>query len=118
MSGQGLCSHPGLPEMVAGAKAAGCQVALLTNGTLLNVRLAEEFIKAGLDELRISLWAANEEQYRVLNPGTRPEMFHRALEGVRSMAAAKREARPTALDSRAPAHRPPVLPPDWRDPWI
>jgi radical SAM protein with 4Fe4S-binding SPASM domain len=85
--------HPGLLEMVAAAKAAGCQVALLTNGTLLNVRLAEEFIKAGLDELRISLWAANEEEYRLLNPGTRPEMFHRALEGVRSVAAAKRERR-------------------------
>ena len=85
--------HPGLLEMVAAAKAAGCQVALLTNGTLLNVRLAEEFIKAGLDELRVSLWAANEEEYRVLNPGTRPEMFHRALEGVRSVAAAKRERR-------------------------
>ena len=85
--------HPGLLEMVAAAKAAGCQVELLTNGTLLNAQFADEFIKAGLDALRVSLWAANEEQYRVLNPGTRPEMFHRALEGVRSVAAARRERR-------------------------
>ena len=85
--------HPGLPEMVAAAKAAGCRVELLTNGTLLTPRLAQELIQAGLDELRVSLWAANEEEYRILNPGTRIEMFHRALEGVRSMAAARREGR-------------------------
>ncbi len=83
--------HPGLVEMVTAAKAAGCQVTLLTNGTLLTLRLAEDFIKVGLDELRVSLWACNEEEYRLLNPGARPEMFHRALEGVRSVAAARRE---------------------------
>jgi radical SAM protein with 4Fe4S-binding SPASM domain len=83
--------HPGLLDMVVAAKAAGCQVTLLTNGTLLNLRLAEELIKAGLDELRVSLWAANEEEYRALHPGARQEMFHRALEGVRSVVAARRE---------------------------
>ena len=96
--------HPGLVEMMAAAKAAGCRVKLLTNGTLLDPRLAEEFIKAGLDELRVSLWASNEEEYRALNPGIRPEMFHRALEGVRSVAAARRErqsARPWIV-----VHRP------------
>ena len=82
--------HPRLVEMVAAAKAAGCRVNLLTNGTLLNLRLAEEFIKAGLDELRVSLWASNEEEYSLLHPGVRPEMFQRALEGVRSVATAKR----------------------------
>jgi radical SAM protein with 4Fe4S-binding SPASM domain len=96
--------HPGLPEMVAAAKAAGCRVELLTNGTLLNPQLADELIKAGLDELRVSLWAANEEEYRILNPGTRPEMFHRALEGVRSVAAARRERR--SPRPRIVVHRP------------
>jgi radical SAM protein with 4Fe4S-binding SPASM domain len=84
--------HPGLVEMVAAAKAAGCRVTVLTNGTLLDVRLAEEFIRAGLDEIRVSLWAATDEEYRLLHPGARPEMFHRAVEGVRSVAAAKRES--------------------------
>jgi MoaA/NifB/PqqE/SkfB family radical SAM enzyme len=83
--------HPGLVEMVGAAKAAGCRVTLLTNGTLLNQRLAGEFIKAGLDELRVSLWASTEEEYRFLNPGARPEMFQRALEGVRSVVAARHE---------------------------
>ena len=83
--------HPGLVEMIAAAKAAGCQVVMLTNGTLLDPRLAAEFIRAGLDELRVSLWASNAEEYGALNPGVRPEMFHRALEGVRSVAAARRQ---------------------------
>jgi len=82
--------HPSLIEMVAAAKEAGCRVTLLTNGTLLTLRLAEEFITAGLDELRVSLWASTEEEYRTLYPGVRPEMFHRVLEGVRSMVAARR----------------------------
>ena len=84
--------HPGLPEMVAAAKAAGCRVELLTNGTLLNPHLAHQFITAGLDELRVTLWASDEEEYRSLNPGTKPEMFHRTLAGVRT-AAARREKR-------------------------
>ena len=83
--------HPGLVEMIAAAKAAGCRVVMLTNGTLLDPRLAAEFIRAGLDELRVSLWASDEEEYGALNPGVRPEMFHRALEGVRSVAAARRQ---------------------------
>jgi radical SAM protein with 4Fe4S-binding SPASM domain len=83
--------HPGLADMVAAAKAASCRVVMLTNGILLNMRLAEEFIKAGLDELRVSLWASNEKEYRLLNPGARPEMFHRTLEGVRLVVAARRK---------------------------
>ena len=83
--------HPGLIDMVAAAKGAGCQVTLLTNGTLLEGRRAEALVGAGLDELRVSLWAANEEEYRVLHPGARPGMFQRALKGVRSVVAARGE---------------------------
>jgi radical SAM protein with 4Fe4S-binding SPASM domain len=85
--------HPGLEGMLVAAKEAGCHVTMLTNGTLLNLQLAEEFIRIGLDELRVSLWAADEEEYRILHPGVRAEMFQRVLEGVRSTVAAKRERR-------------------------
>jgi radical SAM protein with 4Fe4S-binding SPASM domain len=85
--------HPGLTEMVAAAKETGFQVILLTNGTLLQAHHAEVFVKAGLDELRISLWASDEEEFRALYPGSNPKLFHRALAGARLLAAAKRERR-------------------------
>jgi MoaA/NifB/PqqE/SkfB family radical SAM enzyme len=85
--------HPGLLEMVAAAKAAGCRVMLVTNGTLLGAKLAEELISAGLDEIMVSLWASDEEEYRSLNPGTRPEMFQRTVAGLQAVASAKRARR-------------------------
>ena len=87
----GALSLTGLVEMIAVARRAGDQVVMLTNGTLLEPRLAAEFIRAGLDELRVSLWASDAEEIRCPEPGVRPEMFHRALEGVRSVAAARRQ---------------------------
>jgi MoaA/NifB/PqqE/SkfB family radical SAM enzyme len=96
--------HPGLVEMVTAARSAGCHVTLLTNGTLLEADLAEKFIEAGLDELRVSLWASDEEEYRLLNPGTRPEMFHRALAGIKTVVEARRKFR-SALP-RIVVHRP------------
>ena len=96
--------HPGLAEMVAAARGAGCAVTLLTNGTLLGPGHAREFTDAGLDELRVSLWASDEEEYRTQYPGSPPTLFHRAVEGVRSFAVACRAR--GGLRPRIVLHRP------------
>ncbi len=66
--------HPGIIHMVAAAKAASCYTVLLTNGTLLS-RSARELIRAGLDELRVSLWVTDADEYRSLYPGSSPNHF-------------------------------------------
>jgi radical SAM protein with 4Fe4S-binding SPASM domain len=96
--------HPDIGEMVRSASAAGCRVVLLTNGTLLEPHHVSEFSAAGLDELRVSLWAADEEEYAAQYPGTAVRFFQQAIDGVRSFAAernARGERRP-----RIVLHRP------------
>lgn len=56
-------AHKQLPEMVAKAKALGASVELITNGTLLNKKIARELIDAGLDILWVSLDGARPESY-------------------------------------------------------
>lgn len=56
-------THPHLPEMVAQAKAQGLTVELITNGTLLEPRLARALIEAGLDLLWVSIDGTTAESY-------------------------------------------------------
>ena len=53
-----------LPKMVRYLKDRGTYVLFNTNGTVLNERNGRALIAAGLDELRVSLDAANEKSYR------------------------------------------------------
>jgi MoaA/NifB/PqqE/SkfB family radical SAM enzyme len=55
--------HPGLVSMVEQAKAAGAPVEVITNGTLLDARYAQNLIAAGLDVLWVSLDGATPESY-------------------------------------------------------
>jgi MoaA/NifB/PqqE/SkfB family radical SAM enzyme len=56
-------AHPQIVEMVAGAKALGAPVELITNGTLLTREMSQGLIKAGLDILWVSLDGAKPESY-------------------------------------------------------
>src|SRR5579864_691931 len=53
-----------LPEMVSYLKDRGVFVLFNTNGTVLNERNGRALMTAGLDELRVSLDAANAKTYR------------------------------------------------------
>lgn len=55
-----------LPAMVAEAHARGARVLFNTNAIALSVRMAERLIVAGLDELRVSMDAADPHTYRRL----------------------------------------------------
>ena len=69
-------SHPSIVEMVAGAKALGGQVELITNGTLLTASLSLELIRAGLDRLWVSLDGAHAQSYSDVRLGAElPEVL-------------------------------------------
>jgi radical SAM protein with 4Fe4S-binding SPASM domain len=53
-----------LPGMVAEAHRRGARVLFNTNALALNPRLAEQLVEAGLDELRVSMDAADGRTYR------------------------------------------------------
>lgn len=54
---------PDLPEMVAEANRRGARVLFNTNALALSRRLAERLVAAGLDELRVSMDAADRRTY-------------------------------------------------------
>jgi len=96
--------HPLLLDMIAEAKRIGCFVTLLTNGTRLDGPLAPAVAASGLDELRISLWASDEQECIHNYAGSSPRTFHRVLDGARAVSQARAAGhRPTP---RIVLHRP------------
>ena len=70
-----------LPKMVRYLKDRGSYVLFNTNGTVLNEKNGRALIDAGLDELRVSLDAANAKSYRAIRG---KDYFGRILENVRA----------------------------------
>lgn len=89
--------HPRTPEMIAFAKGLGLRVVLLTNGTLLTSDICSALIDSGLDLVKVSLWAANRDQYEV-NAGVPSKHFDRTIEGLGQFAALKKRRNTAAPD--------------------
>src|SRR5258708_24302270 len=70
-----------LPKMVRYLKDRGTYVLFNTNGTVLNEKNGRALIDAGLDELRVSLDAANAKSYRTIRG---KDYFGRILKNVRA----------------------------------
>jgi len=70
-----------LPRMVRYLKDRGTYVLFNTNGTLLNEKSGRALIDAELDELRVSLDAADAESFRAIRG---KNYFNRILENVRA----------------------------------
>src|SRR5882672_8674401 len=70
-----------LPKMVRYLKDRGTYVLFNTNGTVLNEKNGRALIDAGLDELRVSLDAANAKSYRTIRG---KDYFNRILRNVRA----------------------------------
>jgi MoaA/NifB/PqqE/SkfB family radical SAM enzyme len=77
-----------LPRMVGYLKARGVYVLFNTNGTLLKVKKSRELIEAGLDELRVSLDAAEAGAYAKIRGR---DMFDAILRNLRGFLALKQE---------------------------
>jgi len=82
-----------LPRMVRYLKDRGTYVLFNTNGTLLTRRKGQELIDAGLDELRISLDAAEARAFALVRGR---DMFDRIVRNVRAFTAMQRELGATA----------------------
>jgi MoaA/NifB/PqqE/SkfB family radical SAM enzyme len=77
-----------LPQMIRYLKERGSYVLFNTNGTLLTRRKGTELIESGLDELRISLDAAEPRAFEQVRGR---DMFDRIVRNLRSFVALQRE---------------------------
>ncbi len=77
-----------LPRMVSYLKARGAYVLFNTNGTLLNPKNGRALAEAGLDELRVSLDAADAKAFLAVRG---KDYFHRIVRNLRAFTAAQRE---------------------------
>jgi MoaA/NifB/PqqE/SkfB family radical SAM enzyme len=78
---------PNLPRMIRYLKKRGTYVLFNTNGTLLNERRSRELIDSGLDELRVSLDAADAEAFVKVRG---KDSFDRIVDNVRRFRALQR----------------------------
>jgi MoaA/NifB/PqqE/SkfB family radical SAM enzyme len=77
-----------LPRMIRYLKDRGTYVLFNTNGTLLSEKKGRELIEAGLDELRVSLDAAEPVAFRLVRGR---DMFARIVRNIRAFRALQRE---------------------------
>lgn len=77
-----------LPDMIRYLKNRGTYVLFNTNGTLLNLRKGRELIDAQLDELRVSLDAAEPATFKIVRG---LDMFERIVANVGAFTAMQRE---------------------------
>ena len=74
--------------MIRYLKDRGTYVLFNTNGTLLSARKGRELIDSGLDELRVSLDAAEPQAFKLVRGR---DMFARIVRNVRAFRALQRE---------------------------
>jgi radical SAM protein with 4Fe4S-binding SPASM domain len=77
-----------LPGMVAEANRRGARVLFNTNALALHRRLAEQLVQAGLDELRVSMDAADRETYRAIRG---VDGYAKAMQRTQEFCAYRRE---------------------------
>src|SRR6266446_7803222 len=77
-----------LPRMIRYLKDRGTYVLFKTNGTLLTRRKGQELIDSGLDELRVSLDAAEPRAFKQVRGR---DMFARIVRNVRAFRALQRQ---------------------------
>src|SRR5208337_4680307 len=76
-----------LPQMVKYLKDRGIYVLFNTNGTLMREKKSRELIEAGLDEMRISLDAAERKTFESVRGR---DLFDRILRNVKNFVALKK----------------------------
>ncbi len=75
-----------LPKMVRYLKERGVYVLFNTNGTLVREKKSRELIEAGLDEMRISLDAAEPKAFEAVRGR---DLFNRIVRNIRNFVALK-----------------------------
>ena len=77
-----------LPQMIRYLKARGIYTLFNTNGTLLTPRKQRELIETGLDELRVSVDAADAQTFLAVRG---KDMFNRIVRNISSFTALQEE---------------------------
>ncbi|MBN1688194.1 MAG: radical SAM protein [Candidatus Omnitrophica bacterium] len=72
--------HPKVVEFVEYAKSVGCEVGIITNGSLMNEEKATRFIQCGVEMIEFSVDAADPVTYQVVRKGLQ---FERTVENIR-----------------------------------
>ncbi len=75
-----------LPKMVRYLKERGVYVLFNTNGTLMREKKSRELIEAGLDEMRVSLDAAEPKAFEAVRGR---DLFNRIVRNIRNFVALK-----------------------------
>jgi MoaA/NifB/PqqE/SkfB family radical SAM enzyme len=87
-------AHPDLLAMLAEAKAAGCPVELITNGTMLDDVTRRELVRIGLDRLWVSIDGATPESYADVRLWDALPQVIEDLAALRDLRLASRSAGP------------------------
>ncbi|RKZ49139.1 MAG: hypothetical protein DRR16_04355 [Candidatus Parabeggiatoa sp. nov. 3] len=84
--------NPHIFDMISVIKAAGFQLTILTNGTLLDQNVIRRLVDAKVDTIKVSLWATSIEEYRLNYPGVNPtKNFKKTLDGLKLFSDIKAE---------------------------
>ncbi len=75
-----------LPRIIAAVKRRGAHTLFNTNGLLLRGRLVEPVVRAGLDELRVSVDSASPETYELVRGA---DGFARIIDNLRALSRLK-----------------------------
>lgn len=74
--------HPEIFELLQYAKAAGCQVGMITNGSLVTEEKARRLLEIGVDMVEFSVDASTPEDYDVVRKGL---SFEKLVSNVKRM---------------------------------
>lgn len=98
ISGNGeVFLHPEAIELCARIKRAGSYCLTNTNGTLLHRETADELIRMGFDELRITVMGGSPETYERTHPGFTGKTFNTIRDNIKYLTERK-----AALGLRCP----------------
>lgn len=83
--------HPDIMELIAYTKSKGLACCITTNFSLLNKEKVKKLVELGVDELAVSLWAANPQTYQNTHPDCAPSAFERIKENLMILAEEKKD---------------------------
>jgi MoaA/NifB/PqqE/SkfB family radical SAM enzyme len=89
--------HPHIFQIISKCKESGLQVAMFTNGTLLDSPRISSILDSRLDVLQVSLWASSPEIYEKNYPGTDPNNFNKVVDGLKNLNSARKQRKNSFL---------------------
>lgn len=89
--------HDAIYDLIRAVKTRGIYCAVTTNMNAINMDAADELISIGLDELSVSLWASDPEEYVRTHPNQKDSAFIQITEVLRHINDCKRKKRFSSL---------------------